>query len=69
MQSESILLADLDEEIIMGCSWHDFLLYLGMIERKELQFLEARCDETGSKVYSIGLPHASMMVALDRICQ
>ena len=45
----SELLADLDEEVIMGCSRHDFLLYLGMIERKELQFLEAKCDETEAR--------------------
>ena len=36
----------------MGCSGHDFLLYLCMIERKELQFLVANCDETEARLFN-----------------
>lgn len=32
--SPSLLLADLDEEVIMWRSWHDFLLYLKVLGRR-----------------------------------
>jgi hypothetical protein len=65
----SLLHADLDEKVIMGGSWHDFLLYLGGIEGKELQFLGAKRGETGSKfIQSTCYLHPLRMV-LECLCQ